>query len=75
MAVCAWCKRPFSAIRDSHRFCSVTCHDRYHVDQRRKAMSAYLERQRIERSHIFFAPDIRDATRISDEQPLKRSVG
>jgi hypothetical protein len=45
MALCDWCKQQFFPIRDGHRFCSVTCHDNWHVLTRRQAMAAWLKMQ------------------------------
>jgi len=42
---CGWCQRQFVKSRDGARFCCTACHDRYHIDERRKALAAYRQMQ------------------------------
>src|SRR5262249_52059701 len=55
MLFCNWCSREFVARREGSRFCSTACHDRYHIDERRKALAAWRAQQCVKRSASFLA--------------------
>jgi hypothetical protein len=42
---CDWCGAPFYQGRADHRFCSVTCGQLWHCDERRQAIAAWRARQ------------------------------
>jgi hypothetical protein len=65
MACCDWCKGHFTPIRDGHRFCSISCHNEWHVLNRREAMKAW---ERMQRQQKFFAPDLNRETRIDSKR-------
>jgi hypothetical protein len=70
MLSCDWCGREFAPSRDGARFCSTACHDRYHIDERRKALAAYRAQRRVEQSLYFFEADLNDVTR--NTEPTRR---
>jgi hypothetical protein len=70
--LCDWCQRQFVARRDGARFCSTACHDRYHIDERRKALAAYRAQQRVERSASFFSSALQPAADETDERNTVR---
>jgi hypothetical protein len=53
---CSQCHREFTPIRVDQRFCSRSCLDRFYIDERRKAVAAYRQKQRMERATKFFSP-------------------
>ena len=57
MMKCNWCHCEFVPGTACARFCSTACHDRYHIDERRKAIAAYRAQQRVEQSGSFFQRD------------------
>ena len=65
MISCDWCKTRFVPSKITSRFCCTDCHDRYHVDLRRKAMAAYKTQQQ---SLYFFRDDLNDATRNTERR-------
>ena len=65
--LCDWCQRKFVPSRDGARFCCTACHDRYHIDERRKALAAYRAQQRVERSASFFSPTMQPVDDDGDE--------
>jgi len=68
MLYCDWCHREFIPNRAGSRFCCTVCHDRYHIDERRKALQMYRAQQQIERSASFFSPAIQPAADETDER-------
>jgi hypothetical protein len=70
MTLCDWCKRQFIPIREGHRFCSMGCHDNWHVLNRRQAMEAWREMQG--RGSLFFAQATTSNESDSEIQPAKR---
>jgi len=68
MMKCDWCHCEFVPGTAWGRFCSTSCHDRYHIDERRKAIAAYRAQQRVERSLSFFTDDLNDVTRNSQRR-------
>jgi hypothetical protein len=72
MLCCDWCQRQFTPSRDGARFCCTGCHDRYHIDERRKALAAYRAEQRLERSAYFFSSALQPAADETDEHNTVR---
>src|SRR5262245_4748830 len=62
-----WCGKEFVVRREGSRFCSTACHDRYHIDERRKALAAYRAQQQVERTASFFNPGLQPVDDESDE--------
>jgi len=70
--LCDWCQRKFVPSRDGARFCCTACHDRYHIDERRKAIAAYRAQQRVERPVSFFCSALQPAADEMDERNTVR---
>jgi len=70
--LCDWCQRKFVPSRDGARFCCTACHDRYHIDERRKAIAAYRAQQRVERPVSFFSSALQPAADEMDERNTVR---
>jgi hypothetical protein len=43
---CDYCGAPFYQGRDDHRFCTVECNRRWHVEERRAAIAFWRARAR-----------------------------
>jgi len=70
--LCDWCQRQFVPSKSSSRFCCTACHDRYHCDERRKALAAYRAHQRAERAASFFSPALQPAADETHEHTTAR---
>jgi hypothetical protein len=51
---CVWCGRMFSPVRIDQRFDQRECLDRWFVAERKQALVAYREMQRMNRTTAFF---------------------
>jgi hypothetical protein len=51
--ICAFCGTAFHPVRELQRFHSKDCHDRFYVEERRKALEAYRAAQA---ARNFFTP-------------------
>jgi hypothetical protein len=52
---CVQCGREFAPIRVDARFCCRACLERHFVEERRGAVAAYRQQQRMERASLFFS--------------------